>query len=83
MLLRVDEFVICYTVPIQFKSYYTGSTFGVATIVQGTVVQGISCPRTLLSKGQLSEQTLVQGDFCPRCELTNIRLFTLFFFDIL
>ena len=40
--------------------------FGVATIVQGTIVQGTSCPRRLLSKGQLSKQTLVQGDFCPR-----------------
>ena len=52
---------------------------GVAAIVQGTIVQGTSCPRRLLSKGQLSKQTLVQGDFCPRCELTNIRLLTLFF----
>ena len=44
---------------------------GVETIVQGAIVQGDSCPRRQLSKGQLSEELLskeifVQVDSCPR-----------------
>ena len=45
--------------------------YGVATIVQGAIVQGDSCPRRQLSKGQLSKEFLskeifVQVDSCPR-----------------
>ena len=39
---------------------------GVATIVQGTIVQGDSCPRDFSPMTQLSKQTIFQGDFCPR-----------------
>ena len=39
---------------------------GVATIVQGTIVQGNSSPRDISPMTQLSKQTIVQGDFCPR-----------------
>ena len=47
------------------------SLIGVATIVQGAIVQGDSCPRRQLSKGQLSKELLskeifVQVDSCPR-----------------
>ena len=52
---------------------------GVATFVQGTVVQGDLGPRGQMSKGQLSKEILVQGDFCPRKLLPVISLLTLFF----
>ena len=39
---------------------------GVATIVQGTIVQGDSCPRDFCPMTQLSKETIVQWDFCPR-----------------
>ena len=48
----------------------------VATIVQGAIVQGNSCPRRQLSKGQLSKDTFVQGDFCSSGQLfreTNVK----------
>ena len=45
-----------------------------------TIVQGHSCQRTLLSKGQFSKQTFVQGDFFPRIiSLTKLNLLILFF----
>ena len=44
----------------------------VEKIVHETIVHGTSCPRRLLSNGQLSKQTLVQGKFCPRSVLTNL-----------
>ena len=44
---------------------------GVATIVQGAIIQGDRCPRRQLSKGQLSKETFVQGDFCPRQTLVQ------------
>ena len=50
---------------------------GVETLVQGTLVQGYTCPRNIsprrhLSKDTLfqgrhySKKTLVQGDICPK-----------------
>ena len=48
---------------------------GVATIVQGTIVQGDRCPRRKLSKGLLSNDTVVQADFCPR-RLLSKEVFT-------
>ena len=48
---------------------------GVATFVQGTVVQGDHGPR-----GQMSKEILVRGDFCPRKLLPVISLLKLFFF---
>ena len=49
----------------------TSTTTGVATIVQGTLVQVDCSPRRLLSKkqsskGLLFKETFVQGDFSPR-----------------
>ena len=44
---------------------------GGATIVQGAIVQGDSCPRRQLSKGQFSKETFVQGDFSPRRPLSK------------
>ena len=52
---------------------------GVATFVQGTVVQGDLGPRGQMSKGQLSKENLVRGDFCPRKGLPVISLLKLFF----
>ena len=50
---------------------YAEGLQGVATIVQGAIVQGDFCPRGLLSKetfvqGMFVQGTFVQGDFCPR-----------------
>ena len=45
--------------------------WGGATIVQGAFVQGDSCPRRQLSKGQFSKETFVQGDFSPRRPLSK------------
>ena len=45
---------------------------GVATIVQGTLVQGDSCPRDFCPMTQLSKQTIVQGDFCPRSKFDEM-----------
>ena len=56
------------------------SVYGVATFVQGTVVQGDLGPRGQMSKGQLSKEILVRGDFCPRKLLPVISLLKLFFF---
>ena len=44
---------------------------GGAIIVQGAIVQGDSCPRRQLSKGQFSKETFVQGDFSPRRPLSK------------
>ena len=52
---------------------------GVATIVQGTIVQGDSCPRDFCPMTQLSKETIVQWDFCPRKLLPVKSLFKLFF----
>ena len=55
---------------------------GVVTIVQGTIVQGDSCPRDFGPMTQLSKQTIGQGDFCPRKCLpvkTLLKLIYLFF----
>ena len=46
---------------------------GVATIVQGTLVQGDSCPRDFCPMTQLSKQTIVQGDFCPRSKFYQVK----------
>ena len=53
---------------------------GVATFVQGTLVQGDIGPRGQMSKGQLSKGILVRGDFFPRKLLPVITLLKLFFF---
>ena len=58
-------------VTISCMRSYCKEIFGVATIVQGAIVQGDSCPRRQLSKGQLSKEFLskeifVQVDSCPR-----------------
>ena len=52
---------------------------GVATIVQGTIVQGDSCPRDFCPMTQLSKETIVQWDFCPRKLLPVKSLLKLFF----
>ena len=57
--------------PSLFDLFFFFSFLGVATIVQGAIVQGDSCPRRQLSKGQLSKELLskeifVQVDSCPR-----------------
>ena len=39
-----------------------------------TFVQGLICPRRLLSKGQFSKQTFVQGDFCPRSRIDEMKV---------
>ena len=56
---------------------------GVATIVQGMIVQGTSCPRRLLSKGQLSKQNLVQGDFSSKVWVDKYKAAHIIFFYIL
>ena len=56
---------------------------GVATFVQGTVVQGDLGPRGQMSKGQLAKEILVRGDFCPRKLLPAISLLKLFFYSLL
>ena len=55
---------------------------GVATIVQGTVVQGDSCPRNFCPMTQLSKQTFVQGDFCPRSYFDKVKAAHIIFFTI-
>ena len=52
---------------------------GVATIVQGTIVQGDICPRDFFPMTQLSKETIVQWDFCPRKLLPGKSLLKLFF----
>ena len=56
---------------LRFENFEITRFCGVATIVQGAIVQGDSCPRGQLSKGQLSKEFLskeifVQVDSCPR-----------------
>ena len=62
-----------------FNSDISISSSGVATFVQGTVVQGDLCPRGQMSKRQFSKEILVRGDFCPRKLLPVISLLKLFF----
>ena len=56
---------------------------GVATFVQGTVVQGDLGTKGQMSKEQLSKKILVRGDFCPRKLLPVISLLKLFFHSLL
>ena len=74
-----------YTLPSVVTSLYPLliNNIGVATFVQGTVVQVDHGPRGQMSKGQLSKEILVQGDFCPRKLLPVISLLTLFFYSLL
>ena len=58
---------------------FVRSNLGVATFVQGTVVQEDLGLRGQMSKGQMSKEILVQGDFCPRKLLPVICLLKLFF----
>ena len=53
---------------------------GVATFVQGTIVQGDSCPRDFCPMTQLSKQTIVQGDFCPRSKFDIVKAAHIIFF---
>ena len=52
---------------------------GVATIVQGAIVQGDSCPRDFCPMTQLSKQTIVHGDFGPRSKSYQVKAAHTFF----
>ena len=67
---------------IFIKSYLnvTNISLGVATIVQGMIAQGTSCPIRLLSKGQLSKQNLVQGDFSSKVWVDKYKAAHIIFF---
>ena len=53
---------------------------GVATIFQGTIVQGDSCPRDFCPMTQLSKPTFVQGDFCTRSKFDKVKAAHIIFF---
>ena len=44
----------------------SGYFIGVATLVQGTIVQGDSCPWDFCPMTQLSKESFVQCDFYPK-----------------
>ena len=57
--------------------------WGVATIVQGTIVHEDSCPRDFCPMAQLAKQTIVQGDFCPWSKFGEVKAaHSIFFFNI-
>ena len=65
------------------KDFMSNTFFGVATIVQGTIVQEDSCPRDFCPMTQLAKQTIVQGDFCPRSKFGEVKAaHIIFFLDI-
>ena len=63
----------------QSKIYTNNYYYGVATIVQGSIVQGDSCQRDFCPMTQLSKETIVQWYFCPRRLLPVKSLFKLIF----
>ena len=47
-------------------NFFVTANCGVETFVQGTCVQGDSCPSNICPRRQLSKETVIQGDNCPR-----------------
>ena len=75
----VGPLFIILQVVIWYWYAYAYAKEGVATFVQGTVIQGDHGPRGQMFKGQLSKATLVQGNFFPRKLLPVTSLLKLFF----